>query len=716
MNSYPFYSGSPASEAPSEAVTPNLLGFHPVPPEEGRGGQHSLMEGIDLASTVSMASNLTSPSSSASSTPFQFVSSQSSPAGGSKTKTPRKRKAQGVQGSQAITSSPASASIKKQNETIRNFVLNLMNAMDGGFADRDFAERALLNLARKLWQAAADGGGDRLEEWERAVAGRAPECCVRLARPRDGRMTVAKSSAASTKKVFPQIVICQMFRWPQIVFHNDIRSVPGCAHAAPVKPTQDGGGISSQEEAEPSICLNPFHYELSSEALNRFSKGKTVATANTSGVATVADAAAAKKKGGKKAKKKTGAMSGRQEHGKKSADEGFGDGEVHTFHSQGVDYLKIWEEKANDGGGGGGVQAFDHQEILKEIQFLSLDTCEKVSEKVLGKIGVKDLELLLSGELLKPELDLIAAARKKQPVKSEEESPECINVEAESAASTAGRGGAESSSDSEVEILPPPDAPKARTSPAKSKLLKKASSGGEGRASSPVEDSAIQDLLDDIRGSFERQFDDDFEELVAEESGGAEDDDFGIEPSLSMLDPDFDKVEGGSAQGQLDLQQEQQLPREEGQQQHFEYHHPHQSSSSHPHGPSMAAAAVPSSDQVGGGSDVPCTIVDSWSVPGQQQQQQQQLDEHATTDFLSAVPAPELRQQHDDQTYQDFFPVQQQQYHQHQNQPVYGMMDQMQSPYAMQQQQQQQQQSPYVQQDQPSYYQQGGQQNYHPQN
>ena len=56
-------------------------------------------------------------------------------------------------------------------------------------------------------------------------------------RPKDGRMTVTKTCGGTTcKKVFPQILICQLFRWPHIVFHHDIKSSENCLHPGSVKP------------------------------------------------------------------------------------------------------------------------------------------------------------------------------------------------------------------------------------------------------------------------------------------------------------------------------------------------------------------------------------------------------------------------------------------------------------------------------------------------
>ncbi len=82
-----------------------------------------------------------------------------------------------------------------------------------GFADRDFAERALLNLARKLAASSNCDPKACLERLEKILASgekESTDSCACIARPRDGRMTVAKSSAASTKKVFPQVVLCQV--------------------------------------------------------------------------------------------------------------------------------------------------------------------------------------------------------------------------------------------------------------------------------------------------------------------------------------------------------------------------------------------------------------------------------------------------------------------------------------------------------------------------
>ncbi len=224
---------------------------------------------------------------------------------------------------------------------MKAYVSRLLSRKSGGFADADFAERALLNLSRRLSQS--DG---LLEAWEAAVSGGVPgvpghPSCVCIARPKDGRMTVARaggstSSSSSTKKVFPQIVVCQIFRWPHIVFHSDIRSTSGCANPAAVKPTP----AEEAATAVSPICINPYHYEISPEAQARFSKAsmKLLLGAEKPGpVAALPQQPQPqqlgwKRKNAGKGKRKAGGPAGGGPN--RSVDEGFGDGEIHDFDSQ----------------------------------------------------------------------------------------------------------------------------------------------------------------------------------------------------------------------------------------------------------------------------------------------------------------------------------------------------------------------------------------------
>ncbi|CAB4055526.1 unnamed protein product [Lepeophtheirus salmonis] len=72
-----------------------------------------------------------------------------------------------------------------------------------------FAERTLMNLGRKITKY----GDSELSEWEKCVRLRDPNTsCVRVARPRDSRMAVSRTPGGGVKKVYPAIIVSQIFR------------------------------------------------------------------------------------------------------------------------------------------------------------------------------------------------------------------------------------------------------------------------------------------------------------------------------------------------------------------------------------------------------------------------------------------------------------------------------------------------------------------------
>jgi len=218
----------------------------------------------------------------------------------------RKKAAPRAAGSSAKKSKAPSAANKVD---IKAIVTDLIaTAVHAEYADLEFADRALMNLARRL--AAKTDAEEELDRWRRCSSGDQTVGCITITRPKDGRLTVAKSSATSTKKVFPQILAVQLFRWPRVFFHSDVRSdVTRCRHSAVIKPNAE-----SQTLADELICINPQHYMLTADGEARLAKlvGNDRSTA----------------KAGRK-KSKTGA--------KRTIT---GD-EVQDFDAQGVDYLKV---------------------------------------------------------------------------------------------------------------------------------------------------------------------------------------------------------------------------------------------------------------------------------------------------------------------------------------------------------------------------------------
>ena len=376
--------------------------------------------------------------------------------------------------------SPGSFPFKK----IPEYVHHLLEQKNEAFTDVEFAERALSNLARKLASQTLV-----MEEWTRAIYEKdIYSGCVCVPRPKDGRMTITKATgSAGCKKVFPQILVCQLFRFPNIVFHHDIKSSAFCQHPGVIKPPQadKANKDDSIDETKEVICVNPYHYDLTPEAEARFKKqllGKNV-----------------------KAVKKTVDLD--SSFNSEDSDDEESDDEILNYEDDGVDYAKLWDESAIKPKSSE-IQEITMESLLKEIQFFTLNkelkTFSPAQAEYLEKLGVfKELEnVLKSGDykkMLKVE-EKLPIVKPKTPLKKV--SPKPIKKKVIQFPKT-------QIFESEVteiiqtdkDLMPPP-----------AKLQ-------DHKPHEEDEDNAIQNLLDDIRGSFERQFDDEFNDLTETNAG-----------------------------------------------------------------------------------------------------------------------------------------------------------------------------------------------------
>ena len=190
------------------------------------------------------------------------------------------------------------------------------------------------------------------------------------------------------------------------------------------------------------------------------------------------------------------------------------------FEDDGVDYIKLWDEKAvassAAGEGPPSISSFDVETMINEINFLDIKKaaigtkleeevrymCD-VDEKLKDALKDKMKRQILSGEYLKKK-------KKRNPSFS--------------------AGNIEPESKTEVNFVkpaqPPPPShrqPQVLTPPASKQSSAISDTAGEGLPTQNAdEDSAIQDILDDIRGSFERQFDRDFEEITNSDEASGE--------------------------------------------------------------------------------------------------------------------------------------------------------------------------------------------------
>ncbi|KAG9510429.1 Mothers against decapentaplegic-like 3 [Fragariocoptes setiger] len=106
--------------------------------------------------------------------------------------------------------------------------------------DDKWHEKAVKGLARRLKKNL-----DSLEDLERAIISQDPYSpCVTIPRSLDGRLQV------SQRKCLPHIVYCQIWRWPDITSHQQIRGIESCSYAFNLKSKY--------------VCVNPYHYERTS--------------------------------------------------------------------------------------------------------------------------------------------------------------------------------------------------------------------------------------------------------------------------------------------------------------------------------------------------------------------------------------------------------------------------------------------------------------------
>ena len=270
-------------------------------------------------------------------------------------------------------------------------------------------------------------------------------------------------------------------------------------------------------DAGDHICINPYHYVLTVEAMNRFNKHQrpmVPASHQKKSAPTAATTTQTKKSQNQRSSKESGSRSKAKEE--KSID----------FEDDGVDYIKMWDEKAVGSSttteGPPTISSFDVETMINEINFLDIKKaaigtkyedevrymCD-VDEKLKDALKDQMKRQILSGEYLKKK-------KKRNP------------------SSSTGTVQPEVEPDSKVEVnfvkpaQPPPppqrqqvSTPPASKQPSSSAVSSDAAAGGMQTPQNVDEDSAIQDILDDIRGSFERQFDRDFEELTtSEEASG----------------------------------------------------------------------------------------------------------------------------------------------------------------------------------------------------
>ena len=213
-----------------------------------------------------------------------------------------------------------------------------------------------------------------------------------------------------------------------------------------------------------------------------------------------------------------------------TSDEDESDDEILEFKDDGIDYVKLWDEQSTKPKSAELQDIKMDNSLLEELKFFTLNKDLKkftpADDAYLEKLGiVHELETIIkSGEYRKfikqqeisqPEP---AKADKSKLQASVTKVPQEKKVPLETSPSSSITKAATSIAQivtkaPDHELMPPPAPAKVNSPPVIASIVTPAHNRTS-EAAPEDEDNAIQNLLDDIRGSFERQFDDEFNDFT----------------------------------------------------------------------------------------------------------------------------------------------------------------------------------------------------------
>ncbi|GAU94251.1 hypothetical protein RvY_06062 [Ramazzottius varieornatus] len=134
-----------------------------------------------------------------------------------------------------LTSFPSNV-IKKVQQWQRRSPLQLSRENE---TSDEWNTKAIQSLIKKLKEKRGDRG---IAELEVALSSQsADSACVTLPRTVDGRLQIA------SRKAFPHLIYCRIFRYPDLISHNQIQSIDKCQW-----------GFHAKKD---HVCINPYHYE-----------------------------------------------------------------------------------------------------------------------------------------------------------------------------------------------------------------------------------------------------------------------------------------------------------------------------------------------------------------------------------------------------------------------------------------------------------------------
>ena len=426
------------------------------------------------------------------------------------------------------------ANLKKSSVDLNAYIAAMARNTHPAFVNEDnFAERCLACIVRKIktnlptLRALLDSS----RQGDTADPG-----CVLIPRMKDGRITIARpggggGAGGGTRKIHPHLALVQIFRDPHVTNHNSLVSVPHCA--APFIARGGGGDPECDTEM---VCINPMHYYTDTSATSGPGGGKTKSPAavkrrlsaaaqlsSSNILLTQMEAERQRREQLQQGKPRTGQTAG---GGKKQTQSVESDDFLSDSDDDGIDWVKRWEEdrvKCDNIN----VQEFKVDQLVTDIKVMTVNTKDDGSEeltdtevKVLEKLKViEDFKNLFNGNY---DLNQLKNLQKVKPKKQTNKSIKPPRKKPgpkpkKKLGETWISGGGPVTTSSKVK--------QAVSQVVTSRMEQKAESKLD--SSDPREDkdeAVIHNLLEDIKGSFENQFDMDLDTFDAAEVGS----DFGM--------------------------------------------------------------------------------------------------------------------------------------------------------------------------------------------
>ena len=421
------------------------------------------------------------------------------------------------------------ANLKKSTVDLNTYISALAQNKHPNFANVDsFAERCLACIVRKIKSNLPTLKA--LLESSLAWRGDCPDPgCVLIPRMKDGRITISRlgggpTGAGGTKKIHPHLALVQIFKNPGVVNHNCLVSVPKCA--APFL-TRSG------DEGE-MVCISPMHYNMDSgksPLTPRKKMSNQIHSANAllnQMKAQPIESSRVASKAAKVDEKNIAFKSDLEES----------DSDLLTDSDEdGVDWRERWEERVRceepD------VEQFQVDHLVRDIRLMSVETDGTEKDQLVNaevdlierlKI-IDDFKNLLDGKYDLEQLKILTKTRPKKVTKPSK--PVKLPYTGKK------RGPKPKKKLGETWISQTAtEGNKQNTEP--SKNIETSNEKIESNPSNPPleedreEEEVIQNLLEDIKGSFESQFDMDLDTFGGTEGSS----DFGMATpfNLSSLD------------------------------------------------------------------------------------------------------------------------------------------------------------------------------------